>query len=197
MTGTNTVGTRRSPYRAGLRHRRGLAGVWVIAAGPALLTMLCFTLEIGNLWLARGELETALEAAALAAVKEWRDTNSASQARDFAVVYAAANTIAGAPVILSRNDGGGGVHGNLVCNGEIVLGEIRGANCDSFVFDANSSPVAAYGVRTRKTAQVTPVFQNLFGVPIGPFFVSAQVEAMCEAPEGLPKLVRISQYLCN
>lgn len=58
-------------------------------------------------------------------------------------------------------------------------------------------PVAEYGVRTRTPAQVTPVLRNLFGVPIGPFSVSAQVEAMCEAPDGLPKLVRISQDLCN
>ncbi len=197
MTGTTMADARRRAGLRGRRRRRGLAGVWVIAAGPALLTMLCFAVEIGNLWLARGELETALEAAALAAVQEWQDTNSTSQARDFAVVYAAANTVAGSPVILNRNDGGGGVNDNFDCGGEIVLGEIRGAACDSFVFDANSSPVAAFGVQTRKVFEVTPVFQNLLGAPIGAFTVSAQVEAMCETPNGLPKLVRISQFLCN
>jgi hypothetical protein len=157
MTGTSTVGTRRFPCQAGLRrqrHRRGLAGVWVIAAGPALLTMLCFTVEIGNLWLARGELETALEAAALAAVKEWRDTNSTSQARDFAVVYAAANTVAGSPVILNRNDGGGGVNDNFVCDGEIVLGEIRGQGCNGYIFDADSSPGGACGATVSLTIDI-------------------------------------------
>jgi len=377
--------------------------MWVLAAGPAFLTMLCFVLEIGNLWLARGELETALEAAALAAVKEWKETNSTALARDHAVVYAAANTVAGSPVILDRNDGGGGANDNLACDGDIVLGEITGEGCEGYIFDADSTPGGAcgaivsltidvltrvdtkndvsndirswsisgfassdpnliiqsvtflvatvppqdleppyfdlrsppngvcsnatpvgndknfgigtivtqtglsgytfspdcpddttsqsfqitftglganafqpgdsfqwgvdtdgvgpdplpgdneyadrggdfggttvtvnfglsgsgplasltgimlqdpadpvhhsylifnnvelqcgnYGVRTRRVFEVTPICQSLFGVPIGPFAVSAQVEAMCEAPGGFPKLVRISQFLCN
>ena len=70
--------------RRNRRRCRGLAGMWVVAAGPAFLTMLCFVLEIGNIWLARGELETALESAALAAVKAWKETNSTALARDYA-----------------------------------------------------------------------------------------------------------------
>ena len=38
-----------------------------------MLVLLSVLLGIASLWLARVELETALEAAALAAVKEWGD----------------------------------------------------------------------------------------------------------------------------
>ena len=40
--------------------------------------MFCFVLEAANMWLARAELENALESAALAAVKTWGDANGGS-----------------------------------------------------------------------------------------------------------------------
>jgi len=51
--------------------RRGIATLWPILFSGAMLLILCFVVEIAHLWLTRVELENSLEAAALAAVKEW------------------------------------------------------------------------------------------------------------------------------
>ena len=53
--------------------RKGVATVWLIATGPALLLLLILVTDIGNVWLARIELVNACEAAALAGAKVWGD----------------------------------------------------------------------------------------------------------------------------
>lgn len=62
------------PATALPQHRRGVALLWLIIALPALLLFLVMVVEIGNLWLARLELEQSLEANALAAVHEWAES---------------------------------------------------------------------------------------------------------------------------
>ena len=70
-----------------------------------LLLLLILLIEIGNIWRARVELENAMEAAALAAVKEWGKWRPATQtARDIGVAYAAANTVTGSPVAITDNE---------------------------------------------------------------------------------------------
>ncbi len=73
---------------------------------PLMFLMLCFVVEIGNLWLARAELETALESAALAAVKEWGAANGASGtliSRQVGQTVAAANFVRGNSVVVGTN----------------------------------------------------------------------------------------------
>ncbi|MBI1246461.1 hypothetical protein GC197_01295 [bacterium] len=53
--------------------RRGVSMLWLLLAFPALILFLVLVVEIGNIWLARLELEQSLEANALAAVKEWAE----------------------------------------------------------------------------------------------------------------------------
>src|SRR3982751_4625589 len=93
------------------RHRRsGIATVWIIVSVPAIITLLILLSDIGTLWLARYELETATEAAALAAVKEWKATNDTNLARTAAQQFALTNTVlVHKKVVLSSNGGGGGV----------------------------------------------------------------------------------------
>src|SRR6185503_11453281 len=70
--------------------RRGSATLWMIIWLPCLLTLFCVLVGVANLWLARVELENALEASALAAVKQWGDANGAGgtlTARDVGVGY--------------------------------------------------------------------------------------------------------------
>jgi Flp pilus assembly protein TadG len=174
--------------------------VWLLLAIPAFLVMLCTAAEIGNLWLARTELETALEASALAAAGQWRLSGDTAQARDFAVAYAAGNTVVGDSLTLARNDGGSGLNENASCSGDIVLGAITGATCSSLVFDANSHPVpgtSGYGVRAQKVWEVTPLCRSMFAVPLSTFTVSAEATAMCSGSSQLPRLVRVQQVLCD
>lgn len=85
--------------------RRGWAALWLVIWLPALLVMLSVLLGIANLWLARVELETALEAAALAAVKEWGDQGGGETfvPRQVGVEFAAANCVRGVPVAIDPN----------------------------------------------------------------------------------------------
>ena len=85
--------------------RKGISALWAIMTIPISLVVLGGVIHIGNLWLARVELENALEAAALAAVKEWGDAGGgATQGpREVGVAYASANTVRRAPVEISTN----------------------------------------------------------------------------------------------
>ena len=96
-------GYRRS---SGRRSRAGVATLWVILMLPVVFLMLVFVAEIGNLWLARVELENALESAALAAVKEWADDAGASGTtvpRQVGQSFALANRVRGVPVTIGNN----------------------------------------------------------------------------------------------
>ena len=79
--------------------RRGIATIWLVAFGPAFLSLLVLTSEIASLWLARIELETAVESGALAAVTVWcSDSDTAAvrtKAEMAAKSFAQANTILG------------------------------------------------------------------------------------------------------
>ena len=102
-----TTGGLTPPRSPGLTVRReGLAVVWLVLMLPLLFLMLCFVVEIGNLWLARAELETALESSALAAVKEWGDAGGASgtlTSRQVGQTVAAANFVRGTSVVIGTN----------------------------------------------------------------------------------------------
>ncbi len=86
--------------------REGLAVVWLVLMLPLLFLLLCFVVEMGNLWLARVELETALESAALATVKEWGDTGGGSgtlTSRQVGQTVAAGNFVRGDSVVIGTN----------------------------------------------------------------------------------------------
>jgi hypothetical protein len=120
---------------------RGAATLWVIIALPVFLALLCLVVEAGNAWLARVELETALESAALAAVQEWADTNDTDLARLRGQTLGLANCVRGEPLLLDLNNGGGGANDNLSCDGDIVLGRIDFEN-GMVIFNADESPGA-------------------------------------------------------
>ena len=81
--------TRRRP------RRRGISSLWLVVTIPIALLLVSAVVHFGNVWLARVELENALEAAALAAVKEWGEAGGGSTLvpRNVGVSYAAANTV--------------------------------------------------------------------------------------------------------
>ena len=96
-----------SPNRNDLagRHgsRRGISVMWLVIWMPVLLIMLAIVVNLANVWLARVELENALEAAALAASKEWGSGGSTAIPRDVGVTYAEFNTVRGVPLEIATN----------------------------------------------------------------------------------------------
>jgi len=131
--------------------RRGVATMWLLAGLPVLLVLFFFLIELGHLWAARVELENSLEAAALAAVKEWGENggspalNWTSTARNRGVTLAGANSINGIPVVIGTNLGnldpnenaayvpGVGATGNLVFGTVTEMGT-------TVTFDATNPP---------------------------------------------------------
>ena len=139
--------------------RTGIALVWLILMLPVLFLLLCFVVEIGNLWLARAELETALESAALAAAKEWGDAGSSSNTstpRQVAQAFAAANTVRGQPISLVLNYNAAGVpNRNAALTGDgaqLVFGAITSTS-PTVVFNASVAPGCGGGT-TASTSKV-------------------------------------------
>ncbi|MCH7688677.1 MAG: Tad domain-containing protein, partial [Planctomycetes bacterium] len=129
-----------APNRDNNHARRGAVTLWIIAAGPAFLALLVFVLEIANIWLARVELENALGATALAAVKEWGDARGGDTLcpRDVGVAYAAANTLVGVPLSITNNYRLGPPNENDLCSGNLIFGSIITQE-PPFVFDASET----------------------------------------------------------
>lgn len=137
------------PLRARFRRpgpaRAGVAVLWVILMLPVVFLMLCFVVEIGNLWLARVELETDLESAALAAVKEWGDSGAAATLtpRQVGQTFAAANTVRGTSVAIGLNHNAAVVPNENAAttgtNANLILGAVTSTS-PTVVFNATVAP---------------------------------------------------------
>jgi Flp pilus assembly protein TadG len=165
--------------------RRGVSTLWLLLTLPVFLTLLAFTVNIANLWLARVELENSLEAAALAAVREWGEGSSTDAAKDVAIAYAAANPVRG-----------------IVPASNFVFGEIEETG-GKLTFDPLGTPVCDpelddfsgdFGVRVQATVPVSSL-RALLGNSIGPYSVTATVTARYNCDEKRAWLVRVDQVL--
>jgi len=193
------------PARLTARRRRGVAALWLILSLPVLVILLGVVIEIGNIWLARVELENALEAAALSAVKEWGDqgTPATQPARNVGVTYAAANTVTGDPVGIDPNyDLTEANNQNDSCSGNLIFGAVT-TNTVPWVFDTRVQPgcgVAdpAFGVRAQATAPVNSVCCRLFGATLNTFNVSACATARYVCTSNRPELIRVrpENFIC-
>lgn len=126
--------------------RSGLITFWAIVSLPIFLCMLCVVLEVGNLWLARIQLKNALEAGALAAVKNWGDAGGGDTniSRQVGNQFASVSLINGAVVDLSTIDATlnynamNGTNQNGNCTGVFVFGAITD-DSPEYVFDSCSA----------------------------------------------------------
>jgi hypothetical protein len=138
--------------------RRGSATLWMIIWLPCILTLFCVLVGVANLWLARVELENALEASALAAVKQWGQAGGGSTdvPRQVGVAYAYSNIVRGNPVIIGKNYNTLNTpNENDLCdptdhtvfppNGNLVFGAINDDDPDDVIFDAGEAPSCAAG----------------------------------------------------
>lgn len=155
--------------------RRGIATIWVILSLPTALILLVTVVEIGNLWTARTELQTNLEAAALAGVKTWGDLSEAASlpmdphptpglfsitgdARDAAIAAFAVNSVNGQYFTLNRNetDDSDDLVGydNTNCTGDIILGGFPTAGGNAF----NATAAVGCGRSTMTSTTITLEF---------------------------------------
>lgn len=176
--------------RARCRSRRGLATMWLIISGPALLTLLLFVADVANIWLARVELENGIESATLAGVKHWGDNSfpvSTAASQAVAEQYAAANTVIGVPIDVSNP----GV--------SLTFTFAKVTNSTSpYTLDPNQPGSCAAGenggaIFTEASMSVQSMCDNLFGVPLGPYTVQATTTARynCTTSPPRPELIRI------
>lgn len=147
--------------------RRGISALWLVLTLPLFLILFGFVVELGHLWLARVELENALEAAARAAVETWAQSGGGStyQARQVGVAYAAANRVRGLSLQIGLNYATlpsannpnenltccvqpGDPVGNVPAEGNLVFGAIRrdaNAPCP-ITFDSTQRPGCSPGM---------------------------------------------------
>ena len=140
--------------RLGNRPRRAVVTLWTLLMLPVLLVLFAVVVEGVHLWLARVELENAMEAAALAAVKEWAAWPSGpgpgwtQPARIVGQQYAAANTILRTPVEIETNQGVfdplTNPNENLRCEGHLIFGAITEQE-PAYVFEADQAPACPGG----------------------------------------------------
>lgn len=123
-----------------LRSRRGAATLWTLLALPVMLVLICWVVEAGRLYLARQQLITSLESAALAGAKTWcmdDGTGDTFDGRQAAIDFAAANLVAEMPLVLDDNySAGDPVNNNDSLGGDLVFGTIVEAADGSQTFDS-------------------------------------------------------------
>lgn len=163
------------------------------------MTMLIFVSDVANIWLARVELENALEAAALAGAKEWGDTGFPDTlgARNAAVSYAGANTIVGTPLAITTNyqNPGGGVNQNGPQTGNLIFAAVTTAsppyNLNAGIVGSCSPGANGGAVIAQGSAPVPSLASSLFGVPLGPYSVQSQATARYNCATTQPDLIRV------
>lgn len=176
--------------------RRGVAGLWVLVMVPALVGVLLFVVDAAVIWQAQGEAQTAVEAAALAAVREFALNNPSfdTDARNAAVAYAAANTAASSPVFVDPN------FGNFP-SGDVVLGVITGGG--PYTFDSSAPPTnpvcsgsPRLAVMVRTEHQVNSLVLSTFlDRPVGTYYVQARAVAQYDCVAGTPRLVQVAAFV--
>jgi hypothetical protein len=159
--------------------------------------------DIANLWLARIELKSALEASALAAVKEWADGGGGDTdaARTVGVDYAKTNTVVGVPLTITKNYDNTETNDNDNCNGNLIFGTIT-TDMAPHEFDAGVEPCQmggddeSFAVRAQATASVESFWKNLLAPTVTTFDVSAKATAFYACGSGPPRLIHVETFIC-
>lgn len=179
------------------RNRRGVITLWMIAVLPVFVVMLVVVIEVGNLWTARIQLKNALESAAMAGAYQWgnRGNPDTTPARGIANRFAEANVINGRSVDLqlidanlndnrpnTNNDTGVLIinNNNVTRDGVLVFGAITSAAPSGYVFDTSVTSRCvgnpAIAVRAQATVSVPSITEELFGVTLMSFNVTARAD---------------------
>lgn len=135
----------------------------MIVALPAVMTLFVVVLDISHIWLARSELKSALDAAALSAIKTWGEGGSTAQARFDANDAMSTNTVLGSAISLDTTTGGC-TNGNVASGGEILLGSVTDGG-GAITFDCLGSPSCISGTAELVFAVETDSSGDTFADP--------------------------------
>jgi Flp pilus assembly protein TadG len=176
------------------RRRGGIVALWVILITPALMLMLFFVSDIGKIWIARIELENALEAAALAGVKTWGEAGGGptATARAVSVEYASVNTVDGLSLVITSNlNAANPPNENASTTGNLVFGSATQSG-PNWIFDPGTAPSCgsrSYAIRAQSTAPVTSFCNGFLGLPFGPYEVEVETTAIYQCVANTPRIV--------
>ena len=177
---------------------------------PVFLTILVIVLEVGNLWMARVQLKNALEAGALAAVKSWGEAGGGDTmtARTVGNEFASAVVVNGSPVNLASIDATLNYNAanpgnqNNACTGVFIFGTLTSDN-PRFVFEACETSGCGAGigfaVRAQATYTVPSISNQIFGVSVGSYTVSAKADAIYDCTDSRPAIYHIedTDFMCS
>jgi hypothetical protein len=215
---------RRLPGRRQRDRRKGISVVWVVVVLPVFLVLLCLLVNTANLWLARVELENAMEASALAAVKQWGDAGGGSTEipREVGVEYAYLNTYRSIPTNISTNYDSAAEddnpNENLDCavgmadidngippSGNLIFGSMLASAPGAFdasvagklpSADDEDSDSGMPAVRAQATVTVPILLGRFFGFNDDTYSVSAKATAAYDRETGRVYLIRVDEFLC-
>lgn len=192
------------------RCRRGSATLWLIIWLPCLMALFCALFGVANLWLARIELENAVEASALAAVKSWGNAGGGSTLtpRNVGVAYAHANFVRSQSVPIDANyESSANPNQNATCNlsvspaaGNLIFGALDVTDPDNVIFDAGKAPdcnsCRQFAVRAQAYVDLQPLgFQPFLG-NLTSYRVQAKATAAYDCATQRVRLVRIDTFIC-
>lgn len=133
--------------------RTGGMLILVVTGITILLVAAAIGIDVAYMHVTRAELRTATDAAARAGVEALGRTQNVAAARQAAIDFAARNTVAGAPLLLSANN--------------IEIGSTIGGGGTRFNFRPGANPPTAMRVHGRRTANSPSGPISLF---FGPMF---------------------------
>ncbi len=136
-----------------LHHRVGGMLILIVTALIILLVAAAIGIDVAYMHVTQAELRTATDAAARAGVEALGRTQNVDAARQAAINFAARNTVAGSPLLLTGAD--------------IEIGSTVGGNNSKFTFQRGANPPTAMRITGRRTANSPSGAVALF---FGPMF---------------------------
>ncbi len=169
--------------------RRGAAGVMVVIMMTVLLGMAALAVDVGMLYNAKGDLQRAADAAALAAAWELLDadalkgspdmTDEIGAARSTAASFAAANEILGASPTINSNSGN-------ISTGDLVVGYLSNPADSNAVMDlSNPSLFNSVQVKVRRDDELNGAIPLLFAQILGANESSIMAQATATFEDGV------------
>jgi Flp pilus assembly protein TadG len=186
-----------------IKNEKGMAIVYMAILIAVLVAMAGLAVDIGYMYVAKGQLQNAADGAALAGAAKLDETNYVTQtnARDAAFSIASSNSVVGEPVKLALNT-------SNAEDGDIVVGNWNNASNPKFL--STRQPVNAVKVVARRTnepaqsgiissdnRQVKTFFGSIFSVIVPGSAGFPLMSAVSEAIAAPPSLLFPGIVFCD
>jgi hypothetical protein len=183
-----------------LANERGVTLVWVAILLVVFCAFLGLAIDMGYMYVARGELQNAADAAALAAAAKLVEGSALqSDARAEALKFAADNLATKKPVVLASNN-----TNTLTPVNDVVIGNWTPSRDPKFI--AGGEPLNAVQTRARRTSSDDPLGASPGG-PVDLFFarvigdkwaqIGAAASAIAARPPRAGFYIMLGRLTCN